>query len=150
MESVATLDQSVVSITGPDTLDLAFELPAETEGMARDQFLVIHGSRGSLSAKAPLSGREGSAGTPARFALHQNRPNPFAKSTTFHFDLPIASSVKLEVFDVQGRSLARPVDGEYEAGPHRVTWAASTGPGLYFVRFSAAGRVITRRVILLR
>jgi hypothetical protein len=78
-------------------------------------------------------------------------PNPARGATNLDFTLPRSGHVSIEVFDVQGRSVEQPVNREYEAGPHRVSWdGASHGAGLYFVRFSALGRTITRRAILIR
>lgn len=75
-------------------------------------------------------------------------PNPTTGLTRLDFVLPSAGRVTIDVFDVQGRMIARPVDREFAAGAHRSSWnAAPHGPGLYFVRFHGGGRTTTRRVI---
>ncbi len=51
--------------------------------------------------------------TPAALlALDQNRPNPFNPSTTISFTLPGECAVRLEVYDVSGRLVARLINGE--------------------------------------
>ncbi|NOX36062.1 MAG: hypothetical protein GXO78_00845 [Calditrichaeota bacterium] len=53
---------------------------------------------------------------PSVFALHPNYPNPFNPITTIAFSLPVRSRVRLQVFDVLGREVARLVDGVKAAG----------------------------------
>ncbi len=78
-------------------------------------------------------------------------PNPARGSANLQFTMPVGGRMRISVYDAQGRRVARPVDGEFDAGPHRATWnTGAHGPGLYFVRFEALGRVISRRVIVLR
>ncbi len=75
-------------------------------------------------------------------------PNPTNGLMRLDFVLPRSGRVKIHVFDVQGRLLERPVDQEFQAGTHRSIWnAKGNGPGLFFVRFEALGRTLTRRVI---
>jgi hypothetical protein len=55
------------------------------------------------------------------------------------FDLERAGAVDLEIFDLEGRSIATVARREYlEAGPHRIAWRQDPDrpvePGLYFVR----------------
>jgi hypothetical protein len=58
------------------------------------------------------------------------------------------------VFDLVGRRLARPATGVRPAGHHEVRWRAEDdhgvplAPGLYFVRFRAAGLSATRRLVV--
>ncbi|MDX1406906.1 MAG: dockerin type I domain-containing protein, partial [Saprospiraceae bacterium] len=39
------------------------------------------------------------------FALQQNVPNPWDETTSIHFELPAAMEVRLDVFDITGRTL---------------------------------------------
>ena len=75
---------------------------------------------------------------PANYALHPAHPNPFNPTTTIGFALPQASPVKLAIYDLRGRLVARLVNGMREAGTHEVVWDASNqASGLYFYRFEA-------------
>jgi len=89
---------------------------------------------------------------PAKYDLAQNYPNPFNPATTVAFDLPRASKVTLEVFNVLGQRVAVPVDTDMPAGSHKVTWNASEqASGLYFYRLTANGNVIdTKKMMLLK
>ena len=93
---------------------------------------------------------------PRTFALSPNYPNPFNPSTTLAFELPQASHVTLQVYDVLGREIVRLAEGEYEPGRHEVVFdARSVASGLYVARFVAEtedGSVATkiRRMTLLK
>jgi hypothetical protein len=43
---------------------------------------------------------------PGAFSLLQNYPNPFNPATNINFSLPVASEVKLEIYDILGRKVA--------------------------------------------
>ena len=63
--------------------------------------------------------------------------------------------MRLSVVDVQGRVVARLVDGVLPAGRHEVMWdgssaAGSTRPGLYFVRLEVPGQRMVRTVVIMR
>jgi FtsP/CotA-like multicopper oxidase with cupredoxin domain len=78
-------------------------------------------------------------------------PEPFNPSTTIRFELPKSGDVKLEVFDVAGRRVARLVDGHMEAGLQEVSFEASRLPsGMYFSRLKAGGRTATRKMLLVK
>ena len=63
---------------------------------------------------AALAGRV----LPARFALGPNYPNPFNPSTIIPYQLPTATHVRLEVFNLLGQRIATLVDGTRPAGFH--------------------------------
>jgi hypothetical protein len=91
------------------------------------------------------------AEVPTEFALHGNYPNPFNPSTSIRFDLPEASEVRLQVFDLLGREVATVLNKAMEAGQHAVTWEAGTLPsGVYLYRLEAGEFVETRRMVLLK
>ncbi len=72
---------------------------------------------------------EEQGGLPREFALHPNYPNPFNPSTTIRFDLPEAAEVRLVVYDLMGREVARLVDGQVAAGYQRVVWNGRDASG---------------------
>ena len=93
---------------------------------------------------------------PRTFSLSPNYPNPFNPSTTLAFELPQASRVTLQVYDVLGREIVRLAEGDYEPGRHEVVFdARNVASGLYIARFIAEtedGGVATkiRRMTLLK
>ena len=46
-------------------------------------------------------------GIPGSFYLFQNYPNPFNPSTTIRFDMPKSGLVKLNIYDITGKLVAR-------------------------------------------
>ena len=89
---------------------------------------------------------------PEVFALGTTYPNPMDRSARVRYDVPVASAVRLEVYDTLGRQVAVLVDGAVEAGSHEAVFYAHRLPaGTYLVRFtSAEGFAQTRPVTVLR
>ena len=72
---------------------------------------------------------------PAKYELDQNYPNPFNPSTEIKYNLPGASRVTLNVYNIIGQQVANLVNGEVEAGFHSVTFNGSNLPsGTYIYR----------------
>jgi len=88
---------------------------------------------------------------PNQVSLRQNYPNPFNPTTSISYELPTAESVRLEIFDLLGRSVSVLVDERVEAGSHTVRFDASMlSSGMYLYRLAAGGQTITRQMILIR
>ncbi|MEJ2722377.1 MAG: FlgD immunoglobulin-like domain containing protein [bacterium] len=93
---------------------------------------------------------------PAQLALHQNVPNPFNPTTVINYDLHIGGRVSLRVYDVKGRLVKTLVTDTKNAGRQTVTWDGTdnagdrVGSGVYFYRLNAEGRVLTRKMVLLK
>ncbi len=69
------------------------------------------------------------------FVLHANYPNPFIGQTNLSFTLPASESVRLRVFDAQGRHVHTVVDGVLRAGRHEIPFQSNGLPsGRYFYR----------------
>ncbi len=88
---------------------------------------------------------------PTEFALDNAYPNPFNAATTIAYQLPAASRVNLDIYNVLGQRVTSLVDGNVEAGNHSVTWDASGySSGIYFYKLSVGDKVFTRRMTLLK
>ncbi len=88
---------------------------------------------------------------PKDYALAQNYPNPFNPTTIILYDLPSASSVRLEVFDLLGRKVATLVNSRQPAGTHTYTLRANAlSSGIYFYRLQAGDYVKTRKMMLVK
>ena len=90
--------------------------------------------------------------TPSRFVLENNTPNPFNPSTTIRFSLPVASTVMLTVYDLQGQKVATLVHGEYrEAGRYAVEFDASRfSSGVYFYQLKTGAFRQVKKMTLLK
>jgi hypothetical protein len=88
---------------------------------------------------------------PVHFALHANYPNPFNPTTTIRYELPESTPVRLEVFDMTGRRVARLVEATQGAGRYEAVFEASALPsGVYFYRLQAGAFTHTEKMILLK
>lgn len=107
-----------------------------------------------FTAGAPANGAVDVADMPrlpTMFALHGNYPNPFNPSTTIRYELPQATNVRLEVFDVLGRRVATVVDTHQPAGVHEALFAAGDlGSGIYLCRMKTGNFTATRRMMLVK
>jgi len=88
---------------------------------------------------------------PEQFTLYQNYPNPFNPVTRVEFDLPVASIVRLEVFDILGRRIDVLVNDMTSAGHHSYVFNGSRlASGVYFYRMIANEYVSTKQMVLLK
>jgi len=88
---------------------------------------------------------------PSSFALYPNYPNPFNPATEIRFDLPVATTVRLTVYNVLGQTVSTLVDGRCEAGRHVVSWDASAmASGVYFYRLRADAYTESRKMLLMK
>lgn len=147
--TIKTIDLAITTTTNPD-----------------HSLMFIHNDAdGQLKADAPelsglsvtLSGKEG--GTimlPKEFALRQNAPNPFNPTTSIAYDLPKATNVRLDIFNVLGQKVVTLVDGFQNAGTQNVIWdgrdqsGSSVASGIYFYRISAGDFSATKKMMMLK
>ena len=93
---------------------------------------------------------------PDEYALGQNYPNPFNPVTKIDYGLPIASHVRLSVFDLLGREVATLVDRMEEPGYRSVSWdgmdqhGKGLGAGMYFYVIQARDFRQVRKMVLLK
>jgi hypothetical protein len=90
-------------------------------------------------------------GLPTVFALEQNFPNPFNPTTVVSCQWPVASEVRLVVYDVLGQEVATLASGRFSAGRYEFRFDARHLPsGVYFVRLTAGVFTRTRKMVLTR
>ena len=91
---------------------------------------------------------------PEQFHLGQNYPNPFNPTTIIPYQLPVATHVRLEVFNLLGQRVDTLVDEELPAGFHAVRWDGTdaarrpVGTGVYLYRLQVGGKSETHRMVL--
>ncbi len=88
---------------------------------------------------------------PNQFELSQNYPNPFNPTTTIKFALPKASEVHLVVYDILGRVVTNLVNGNLNAGYHKINFNASNlASGVYFYSIKAGDFTSVKKLMLLK
>ncbi len=107
---------------------------------------MLQAENGSpLDAIAQVEERLGS------FDLTQNYPNPFNPTTAISYKLSALSNVTLNVYDLLGREVATLVNAVQKIGTYEVKFDGSRlASGVYFYRLMAAGRVTTRKMVLMK
>jgi hypothetical protein len=91
-----------------------------------------------------------------RLMLSQNTPNPFGSATRIAFSLPVATGVKLSVYDVRGREVAVLVDGKLDAGKHTAGWNGTdrvgheVASGVYWCLLEAGDQAVMRKMLVLK
>jgi len=91
----------------------------------------------------------------AGFALVKLSPNPTGGPTVMEYTVAQAAKVSLSIVDLQGRVVARLVNGVQPAGRYHVTWSGTSetgtlSQGAYFVQYKAAGHSSLKRLVLAR
>ncbi len=89
-------------------------------------------------------------GGESAFALLQNKPNPFDKSTTIAFILPKEEYATLSVFDVTGKMITV-IEGKYAKGYNEITLDKSqlSTRGLLYYRLETKEQTATRKMIMI-
>ncbi len=88
--------------------------------------------------------------------LYQNYPNPFNPRTTISFYLPKPSHTILTIFDTEGRQVAELLDEPMSFGKHEILWDGRNNQGnrvstgVYFYKFQAGKKVITKKLTVLK
>ena len=115
---------------------------------------ALPSSRITIASTAELPPRlaYGAGGNPSdllteAYGLDQNYPNPFNPSTVIRYALPLGGLVRLVVYDVLGREVAR-LDDEVQApGFKSVAWSADGLPsGVYYDRFQYLDEAFVGRI----
>ncbi|MDI6402574.1 cohesin domain-containing protein [Balneolaceae bacterium ANBcel3] len=89
--------------------------------------------------------------TVQEFALGQNYPNPFNPTTTIRYELPTASHVTIDVYNVLGQRVANLVNRDMSAGVHTVNFdGSSLSSGIYIYRMQAGDFVKTNKMMLVK
>jgi len=96
---------------------------------------------------------------PSDYKLYQNYPNPFNPVTNIKYSvkgetskLQGQSSVKIIVFDIQGKEITKLVDEKQNPGTYQVDWNASGYPsGVYLYQLLVDNKIEnTKKMILLK
>jgi predicted GH43/DUF377 family glycosyl hydrolase len=94
---------------------------------------------------------------PERARLLANVPNPFNPRTTIRFELPVASTVRLDIYDAAGALVRTLLDGARGPGQHALEWDGTdrsgrgAASGIYFARLGVDGAVVdTHKLMLLK
>lgn len=89
--------------------------------------------------------------TPTNFSLSQNYPNPFNPETKIKFSLVKKDLVKLDVYDITGKTVSTIVNGELGAGTYSFNFSGKDLPGgVYFYRLESGNHSDVKRMVLVK
>ncbi len=93
----------------------------------------------------------GLSGIPKSFEVHQNYPNPFNPTTYLIFGLAKSRSVRIEIYDITGKSMGVIFEGTRAAGYHKIPFDGSRlSSGLYFYRIQADHQHKVKKMMLVK
>jgi hypothetical protein len=128
------------------TTDGGFVLAGAGHMTLEDNNLYLY-----LARTAPVVGVEEGEPIPASFMLHSNYPNPFNATTRIQYDLPTASDVTIEVFNILGRKVESFSNEMQQAGHHTVIWNAEDfSTGMYFYKLTAGEYSESKKMLLIK
>jgi hypothetical protein len=88
---------------------------------------------------------------PDKFHVYNNFPNPFNPTTKIKFDIVKSENVKVAIYDIVGKEVARLVEQRLNPGTYELIWDAKSSPsGIYFMRFESGQFNVTKRMSLLK
>jgi len=88
---------------------------------------------------------------PDKFSLEQNYPNPFNPITNIRYSLERSGDVKLDLINIQGRTIATYIDQNQQSGDYEfVLDGSSLSNGVYFYRLTQNGISRARKMVLMK
>jgi hypothetical protein len=90
------------------------------------------------------------------FILHQNYPNPFNPSTQISYTVAAPGAVRIEIFDMSGKSVSSVEFPDRQPGTHTYQWdgrdnlGKSVASGSYIYRVSVNGVMKEKKMLLVR
>jgi FlgD Ig-like domain len=117
----------------------------------------LHGNESGYATLGPsgILAVDGAA-LPAELALDLAGAMPSRGPVGLRLALPTSATVRVEIYDASGRRVRLVAAGEYPAGVHDLDWDTrddgghALASGLYFARLDTPGRMITRRIALVK
>jgi hypothetical protein len=88
---------------------------------------------------------------PISSKLLPNYPNPFNPTTNIPYTLSSISKVNITVYNILGQRIKTLVNTQQQPGTYQVKFNADNlSSGIYFIRMIAEGRVMTRKMLLIK
>ncbi|MEJ2635409.1 MAG: T9SS type A sorting domain-containing protein [Calditrichia bacterium] len=90
------------------------------------------------------------------FSLEQNYPNPFNPATHIRYNLPVTTTLTVEVYNILGKKVATLFEGKQNAGAHTLIWngtdnaGSRVASGVYFYKMSSPEFTQIKKMMLLK
>jgi hypothetical protein len=93
---------------------------------------------------------------PGEFVFHPIYPNPFNNMAIIQYELPVQSSVELDVYNLRGQKIMTIFQGNQPPGTYSVLWNGRdenqrrVSSGIYIFYFKAGMQRFTQKALLLK
>ena len=88
---------------------------------------------------------------PKTFMISQNYPNPFNPVTFIKYDLPMAGTIKISIFDAIGRLVKELCNNYQKAGEHKILFnGEKLSSGIYYYLIEYKGHKLFKKMVLLK
>jgi len=125
--------------------------------LCKDNYIFICAFFGLLIYEYDIeTGLKEVATIPSSLSLSQNYPNPFNATTIIQYNLPIASDVTIDIYNLLGRRISTIVDEYQTAGYKSVIWNSrnskgdAVSSGIYFYRLTTSEISFTKQMTLIK
>jgi serine protease len=151
-------DWSAVTSAGPTSMNPGEEkvfIFAMVYGDDNADFMANVDAAAAVDLSSAVSAIDPSQ-IPAKFRLAQNSPNPFNPMTAIKFNVEKEGSVRLGVYGLNGKLVRTLATGSFSVGEHTVMWdgknnsGSEMSSGMYLYRLESAGKVMTRKMSLIK
>jgi photosystem II stability/assembly factor-like uncharacterized protein len=100
---------------------------------------------------SPISITQIGSEIPKEYKLYNNYPNPFNPVTKIKFDLPKASFVNIQIFDITGRLVDAVVNDNLNAGAYETSWdAGAYASGVYVYRIITRSFTDVKKMVVVK
>jgi hypothetical protein len=114
------------------------------------------GTNGALQAGTTTLATGGRSANPGETVFLSSYPNPFNPVTTIRFELAQVADLRVTIYDLRGREVARLAEGTMGPGYHHLIWDSrdkggrSVPAGIYIARLVTAEYAKSIRLALLK
>ncbi len=85
------------------------------------------------------------------YLVEQNYPNPFNPVTTIVYEIPEATKVTINIYNIAGQKIETLLSEQKKSGKYKIVWNANNfASGVYFYRIQTDNFVQTHKMLLLK
>ncbi|NWG29478.1 MAG: T9SS type A sorting domain-containing protein [Ignavibacteriaceae bacterium] len=107
-----------------------------------------YGNLGEIITSVPQEHQEI---LPLETILYQNYPNPFNSSTIIRFQLPVASEINIDLYNVLGEKAQTIVNGFYSSGIHTINFSScKLSSGIYLYKLKTETQSLTKKLLIIK
>ncbi|MFA6617726.1 MAG: T9SS type A sorting domain-containing protein [Candidatus Neomarinimicrobiota bacterium] len=110
---------------------------------------IDHANKITWHKEVEITLSEGREKMPGEFGLQAAFPNPFNPTLTIRYGLTEDAQTKVNILDLQGKTIASLENKFQKAGSHELQWQATdAASGIYMVEIIAGGKRDLKKVLL--